>query len=69
MDFRLEWFALIILALDIWAIVKTARGAGSTAIKATWIVVILLLPILGLVLWALLGPDIRKPAMYEKEPP
>ena len=47
---------LIILALDIYAIVKTLGSSASTGTKVLWILVILLLPVLGLVLWALLGP-------------
>ncbi len=68
-DYNFGWFGLIVLALDAWAIVKIVRGHGTAAAKITWIVVILLLPVLGLVLRALLGPAIHKPKMYEKEPP
>ena len=47
---------LIILALDIWAIIKIFDSGASTGTKVLWIVVILLLPLLGLVIWWLLGP-------------
>ena len=47
---------LIILALDIWAIIKTFNSGASTGTKVLWIVVILLLPLVGLILWWLLGP-------------
>ncbi|HSH85254.1 MAG TPA: PLDc N-terminal domain-containing protein [Guyparkeria sp.] len=47
---------LIILVLDIYAIVKVAQSGASTGMKVLWIVIILLLPVLGLILWALLGP-------------
>jgi hypothetical protein len=47
---------LVILALDIYAIVKTLGSSASTGTKVLWILVILLLPVLGLILWALLGP-------------
>ncbi|HZJ81727.1 MAG TPA: PLDc N-terminal domain-containing protein [Guyparkeria sp.] len=47
---------LIILILDIYAIVKVAQSNASTGMKVLWIVIILLLPVLGLILWALLGP-------------
>jgi hypothetical protein len=47
---------LIILVLDIWAIVKIVQGGAETGIKVLWIVVIVLLPVLGLILWLLLGP-------------
>ncbi|MDX1561528.1 MAG: PLD nuclease N-terminal domain-containing protein [Gammaproteobacteria bacterium] len=46
---------LIILVLDIWAIVKIVEGKQSTGTKVLWIVIILLLPVIGLILWYLLG--------------
>lgn len=49
-------FGLIILIFDVWAIVKTTQSRASTGTKVVWIVVILLLPILGLLLWFLFGP-------------
>ncbi len=48
-------FGLIILALDIWAIIKILQSGRSTGSKAVWIIVILLLPVLGLLLWLLFG--------------
>lgn len=47
---------LIILALDIYAIVKILGSGASTGAKVLWILVILFLPILGLILWLLFGP-------------
>lgn len=47
---------ILILILDIWAIInviQTGRGAGE---KALWIALIIILPVLGFVLWFLLGP-------------
>ena len=49
-------FGLIVLVLDVYAIVKTVGSSASTSTKVLWIVVILLLPLLGLILWWLLGP-------------
>ncbi|NBC23677.1 MAG: hypothetical protein GVY21_09400 [Gammaproteobacteria bacterium] len=49
-------FGLIILILDVYAIVKTLGSRASTGSKVLWIVVILILPLLGLILWALFGP-------------
>ena len=46
---------LIILILDIWAIVTIVQGGGKTERKVLWIVLILVLPVIGLVLWLLLG--------------
>ena len=47
---------IIVLILDIWAIVRVAGSAASTGSKILWIVIILLLPVLGLILWWILGP-------------
>lgn len=49
-------FGLLILIADVWAIVKTVNSNTSTGSKVGWIVAILLLPILGLILWLILGP-------------
>ena len=49
-------FGLIILILDVYAIVKTLGSRAGTGSKVLWIVVILILPLLGLILWALFGP-------------
>lgn len=47
---------LIILALDIWAIVKILGSGAGAGAKALWIVLILVLPVVGLLLWLALGP-------------
>jgi hypothetical protein len=47
---------LIILVLNVYAIVKIIQSRATTGVKVVWIVVILLLPVLGLILWFLFGP-------------
>ena len=47
---------LIIVILDVWAIVKIIGSGAGTGSKVLWVVIILLLPVLGLILWFLLGP-------------
>jgi hypothetical protein len=47
---------LVILILDVWAIVNIAQSGAPTGNKVLWIVLVLLLPVVGLILWALLGP-------------
>ncbi|OFW17884.1 MAG: hypothetical protein A3H27_04250 [Acidobacteria bacterium RIFCSPLOWO2_02_FULL_59_13] len=49
-------FGVLILILDVWAIVNIAQRGAPTGHKALWIVLVLLLPLLGLIIWALLGP-------------
>lgn len=47
---------IIIFLADIWAIVQTVKSSESTGKKILWIVLILLLPVFGLLLWFFLGP-------------
>lgn len=54
-------FGLLILIADIWAIVNIAQSSASTGKKVLWIVLVLLLPVLGLIIWLLLGPRGGKP--------
>jgi len=49
-------FGLIILVLDVWAILKIIESGASTGSKVLWIVIIVLLPLLGLIIWWLFGP-------------
>lgn len=49
-------FGLIILALDIWAIANVVRSSVDTGKKILWVLAILILPVLGLILWAIMGP-------------
>jgi len=47
---------LIILALDIRAIINVVKSGGSTGSKLLWILLILVLPVVGLIIWAIAGP-------------
>ncbi len=47
---------LILLVLVIWAIVSTLQSRAGTGEKVLWIVVLLVIPLLGFILWLLLGP-------------
>lgn len=49
-------FGLLLLIADVYAIVKTVQSSATTGSKVLWIVVVLLLPLLGLILWFLFGP-------------
>ena len=53
-------FGLLILIADIYAILKIAKSAASDGKKAIWIAIVLVLPVLGVILWYLMGPG--KPA-------
>ena len=49
-------WGLLILAGDVWAIINIAQSSASNEKKALWIVLVVLLPVLGLILWYFLGP-------------
>lgn len=42
---------LIILALDIWAIINVLKSGAETGMKILWVLLIILLPVLGLIIW------------------
>ncbi len=46
---------LIVLILDIIAIVMILKGGKSVGMKVLWIVIVLLLPLIGMILYFLLG--------------
>lgn len=50
------FLGFIILALDIWAIVKLLDSSASSGSKVLWILLILFLPVLGLIIWLVAGP-------------
>jgi hypothetical protein len=47
---------LIILALDIWAIINVIKSSAGTGAKVIWVLLIIFLPVLGLIIWAIAGP-------------
>ena len=55
MGFNGLW-GVLILAGDIWAIINIFQSGTSNEKKLIWIVAVLLLPLVGLILWYLLGP-------------
>jgi len=47
---------LLILIGDIWAIINILQSSADNGKKLLWIVVVVLLPLLGLILWFFMGP-------------
>lgn len=47
---------LAIFIADLWAIVKTLQSPVSAGNKLLWVVIIILLPVIGLILWYFMGP-------------
>jgi hypothetical protein len=47
---------LIWLVLVIWAIIKVANSPAGGGAKVLWILILLLFPLIGLIVWFFLGP-------------
>ena len=60
MNFGYNLWGLLILAGDIWAIINIFQSSASNERKLLWMLVVVLLPLVGLILWFFLGPRDRK---------
>lgn len=49
-------FGLLLLVANVYAIIRTVGSHAGALAKAVWIVVILVLPLLGFLVWLLAGP-------------
>jgi len=49
-------FGLLILILDIWAIISIVRSDSTSGKKVLWVLLIVILPVLGLIIWGIMGP-------------
>ena len=47
---------VLVLLADVWAILNIFQSAASTGSKALWIVLVLVLPLLGVIIWYFAGP-------------
>jgi hypothetical protein len=54
--YRQSLWGILVLIADVWAIVNIAQSSADTVKKALWIVLVLVLPVLGFILWYFLGP-------------
>ena len=50
----------IVLILDIWALVSIVGSNRGTGSKVLWILLVLILPILGFIIWLFAGPRSRR---------
>jgi hypothetical protein len=54
-QYRGLWGLLVLIA-DVWAIVNIVQSSADTGKKVLWVVLVIVLPLLGFLLWLLLGP-------------
>lgn len=60
MVYRGSLWGLLVLIADIWALVNIFQSRADTAKKVLWIVLVIVLPVLGFLLWLFLGPRTAK---------
>ena len=48
---------ILVLIADIYAILKIAKASVSDGKKALWITIVIILPVLGVIIWYLMGPN------------
>lgn len=48
--------ALILLALDIWALISIVGSSSTTGHKLLWALLVILLPLIGFIIWLVAGP-------------
>ena len=53
-------WGLIVLIADIWAIVNILQSGADTTKKVLWIMIVIVLPVVGFILWLILGPRTGK---------
>lgn len=49
-------WGLLVLIADIFAIVNIVQGRVGTGAKVLWILLVLLLPVIGFLIWLFAGP-------------
>ena len=49
-------WGLLVLIADVWAIVSIVQSSVKTEVKILWVVIVALLPVIGFILWYLIGP-------------
>jgi len=56
--FSIWW--LLILVLDIIALVSLLKSNADSGTKILWVILIVVLPVIGMILYFLMGPGRRK---------
>jgi hypothetical protein len=51
---------VIVLLLDIWALITILQSGGTPVEKLIWVILILVLPLIGFIIWYLIGPGSKR---------
>ncbi|MEQ3635731.1 PLD nuclease N-terminal domain-containing protein [Alcanivorax sp.] len=52
----MKLLGLLQLAVAIYAIVMIIQSSAETGAKILWVLLVLIVPLIGLIIWALMGP-------------
>ncbi|WP_417214833.1 PLDc N-terminal domain-containing protein [Alcanivorax sp.] len=52
----MKLLGLLQLAVAIYAIVMIIQSSAETGAKVLWVLLVLIVPLVGLIIWALMGP-------------
>ena len=63
MEINYIWIALavILLLLELWAINAVLRSTSGWETKGLWLIILIFVPLLGLIAWAMFGPKREMP--------
>lgn len=53
------FFGLLLLIAVVWALINVFQSTATTGKKVLWVVLLLLLPLLGFIIWLIAGPRSR----------
>ncbi|WP_426112263.1 PLD nuclease N-terminal domain-containing protein [Pseudomonas sp. DSP3-2-2] len=61
MDAPLAWISIVTLLIVavLWAVTRVMKSDGQRESKALWIIVLVFVPVLGLLAWAVAGPKAK----------
>ena len=52
----MKLLGLLQLAVAIYAIVMIIQSSAETGAKVLWVLLVLIVPLIGLIIWGLMGP-------------
>lgn len=55
-SFLYNLVAFAIFVADVWAIFQVVKSSAEVLKKVLWVALIALLPVIGLIIWAIAGP-------------
>ncbi|HLD64585.1 MAG TPA: PLDc N-terminal domain-containing protein [Pseudomonas sp.] len=52
---------LLLVLIELWLIINIVRTDRTTSTKLSWVLIVLLLPLIGMIAWGIAGPRSYKP--------